>query len=96
MHELAHRRLVDHPLDLGDAFRMQWTDVRTARVNEVQDHDLAAEILQRHWTALSVLERELGRRFADRLEVLLAVAELPLQLLERMRRQRQGPRQEQE
>src|ERR671918_2007638 len=89
LHQLPHRCLVDHLLNLGDALGMQGTDVRAARVNEMQDHDLAAEVLQRHGTSLGVLERELGRFFADRLEVFLAVAELPLQLFERVCRQRE-------
>jgi hypothetical protein len=60
----------------------------------MQDHDLAAEVFQRSGTSIGLLERELGRILAYRLEVLLAIHELALQLFERAgercRRERYG------
>ncbi len=84
LHQLAHRRLVDHLLDLGDALGVQRTDVRAVCIDEVQDHDLAAEVFEADRSAFGVLECEVGRFLADRLEVLLAVAKLRFELIERM------------
>src|SRR6516162_3663651 len=93
---LFHRRLIDHGLDFGDALRVQRAYVRTIRVDEVQDNDLAAEIGQADGAAVGALQYEAGRVLVDRLEISFSVAQGGLELLERVsgcqrrnRRQRQ-------
>src|SRR5918996_3686739 len=85
LHQLPHRRPVYHLLDLGDPLGVQRADVRAARVDEVEDHDLATQVFEADGAALGVLEREVGRRLVDRLEVLLAIAQVRLELVERVR-----------
>jgi hypothetical protein len=50
----------------------------------VQDHDLATEVFEADRSAFGVLECEVGRFLANWLEVLLAVAKLRFELIERM------------
>ena len=64
---------------------MQRTDVGTVCVDEVEDHDLVPEIGKPHRAPFGVLQFESRRVLVDRLEVPLALAELTLEFLQRVR-----------
>src|SRR5262249_35522341 len=89
---LLHRRLIDHGLDFGDALRVQRAYVRTIRIDEVQDNDLAAEIGQADEAAIGALQYESGRVLVDRVEIVLPVAQGGLEFLERVGRCRHNRR----
>src|SRR5438046_3137963 len=79
-------------LDLGDPFGMQRADIRTIGVDEVQHNDLAAEVRHVKDPAIGVLQREAGSFTIHRLEILLLVIKLLLQIVQRMRQSRWGKR----
>ena len=94
-HELdnvPHRRRVDLLLYVRDLLAEQRTHVRTARVDEVENDDLPAEVLEARPTAVGVLQGEVGRRLVHQLNIGLVGGKLVFQLLQGMRRRRRRQR----
>jgi len=59
---------VDLCPDPRQLFTLQRTEIRTSRIDEVEDDDLAAGLIERDRTAIRVLGRELRRRLIYELD----------------------------
>ena len=68
---ITHGRLIDHSLNLGDAFGMQGADIGTIGIDKIQHDDLAAQVRRRISAAGCIPQGEDRRLFVERLEVFL-------------------------
>ncbi len=90
LHLIAHRRSVDHPLDLGDEIALERAEIGAVCVDEVEHHDFILKLREIPGMPIGVDQRERRGLALERMEQRLVPADLIFQRLERVRAGRQG------